>query len=64
MSRSLSRLGYHLPSAPTQSSASFSGLELRVKHELKRKLKQAVQKIKIIIRALVIIYYKHIPTGT
>ena len=32
-------LGHHSPSARTQSSVSFSGLELG----LKRKLKQAVQ---------------------
>ena len=38
-------LVYHSPSARTRLSASFSGLELRLK--LKRKLKRAVRQTKI-----------------
>ena len=38
-------LGHHSPSARTQSSVSFNGLELRFELELKRKLKRAVRQI-------------------
>ena len=36
-------LGHHLPSARTQSSVSFNGLELGLELELDRKLKRAVR---------------------
>ena len=44
---------YHSPSARTQSSLSFSGLEL----ELERNWSEQFDKLKIIIKALVFIYY-------
>ena len=50
-------IGHHSPSVPTQSSMSFNGLELGLLLEFESKPHLA--KLKMIIRALIVMNYKH-----